>query len=98
LLLKHRRDEARRLRTSARMVASHEAVDGRASAAALDARVLFPRVADAIESLPDDECSGAEKPGPWPGSLICPPPSRAAWSHPACPCTRARFLSRSSHF
>ena len=27
----------------------------RASAAALDARLLFPRVADAIEALPDDE-------------------------------------------
>jgi RNA polymerase sigma-70 factor (ECF subfamily) len=55
LLLKHRRSEARRLRASARMTAGREAADGRASAAALDARVLFPRVADAIAALPDDE-------------------------------------------
>ena len=54
LLAKHRRGEARWLRASARMAAG-EATDGRASAAALDARVLFPRVADAIEALPDDE-------------------------------------------
>ena len=32
-----------------------EAADRRASATALDARVLFPRVADAIEALPDGE-------------------------------------------
>jgi RNA polymerase sigma-70 factor (ECF subfamily) len=55
LLLKHRRGEARRLRASARMVMGRETADGRASAAALDARLLFPRVADAIETLPDDE-------------------------------------------
>jgi RNA polymerase sigma-70 factor (ECF subfamily) len=55
LLLKHRRGEARRLRANARMAASGEATDRRASAAALDARVLFPRVAEAIEALPDDE-------------------------------------------
>ena len=55
LLLKHRRGEARRLRASARMAAGQVAADGRASAAALDARVLFPRVAEAIESLPDGE-------------------------------------------
>ena len=54
LLLKHRRGEARRLRASARM-AAEEATDRRASARALDARVLFPRVADAIEALPDGE-------------------------------------------
>ena len=54
LLLKHRRGEARRLRASARMAAG-EAPDKRASAAALDARVLFPRVAAAIEELPDGE-------------------------------------------
>jgi RNA polymerase sigma factor (sigma-70 family) len=54
LLLKHRRGEARRLRASARMAAVEQA-DRRASAAALDARLLFPRVADAIEALPDDE-------------------------------------------
>ena len=54
LLLKHRRGEARRLRANARMAAD-EAADRRSSAAALDARVLFPRVADAIEALPDGE-------------------------------------------
>ena len=55
LLLKHRRGEARRLRASARIAAADEAADRRASAAALDARLLFPRVADAIEALPDGE-------------------------------------------
>jgi RNA polymerase sigma-70 factor (ECF subfamily) len=55
LLAKHRRAEARRLRANARMAAAGEAIDRRATTAALDARVLFPRVADAIESLPDDE-------------------------------------------
>ena len=54
LLLKHRRAEARRLRASARMAAA-ESTDRRASAAALDARLLFPRVAGAIEGLSDDE-------------------------------------------
>jgi RNA polymerase sigma-70 factor (ECF subfamily) len=55
LLLKHRRAEARRLRASARMAAADEVADRRAGAAALDARVLFPRVAAAIEALPDAE-------------------------------------------
>ena len=55
LLLKHRRGEARRLRATARMTADLTAADGRRGAAALDARLLFPRVADAIEALPDDE-------------------------------------------
>ena len=55
LLLKHRRGEARRLRASARMAAAGEASDKRASAKALDARLLFPRVASAIEALPDGE-------------------------------------------
>jgi RNA polymerase sigma-70 factor (ECF subfamily) len=55
LLLKHRRAEARWLRASARMAVGHEPADRRANAAALDARVLFPRVADAIEALPRDE-------------------------------------------
>ena len=54
LLLKHRRGEARRLRASARMAAD-EAAEKRTTTAALDARLLFPRVADAIEALPDDE-------------------------------------------
>ena len=55
LLLKHRRAEARRLRASARMAAAGETPDRRASAGALDARLLFPRLADAIEALPDGE-------------------------------------------
>jgi len=55
LLAKHRRGEARRLRANARIAASLETTDRRAGAAALDARVLFPRVADAIETLPDGE-------------------------------------------
>ena len=55
LLLKHRRAEARRLRASARMATGGEASEGRASATAADARLLFPRVADAIEALPDGE-------------------------------------------
>jgi RNA polymerase sigma-70 factor, ECF subfamily len=55
LLLKHRRAEARRLRASARVAAAAKVVDRRASAAALDARLLFPRAADAIEALPDGE-------------------------------------------
>ena len=46
--------EARRLRASAR-IAGLEATDGRSSARALDARVLFSRVADAIEALPGGE-------------------------------------------
>ena len=59
LLRKHRRGEARRLRANARIAAGRELADGRASAAAsaeaLDAHVLFPRVAEAIDSLPDGE-------------------------------------------
>ena len=55
LLLKHRRGEARRLRANAQVAAAGEAADKRTSAAALDARLLFPRVADAIETLPDGE-------------------------------------------
>ena len=55
VLLKHRRAEARRLRASARMATAGGAANRRASAAALDARLLLPRVADAIASLPDPE-------------------------------------------
>jgi len=55
LLMKHRRGEARRLRASARMAADSEPPARRAGAAALDARLLFPRVADAMEALPDGE-------------------------------------------
>lgn len=55
LLHKHRRGEARRVRASARMAVDRAAADGPVSAAALDARVLFPRLVDAIESLPPGE-------------------------------------------
>src|SRR5262245_57742030 len=54
LLLKNRRAGPRRRAASAR-TAPAEGADRRASAAALDARLLFPRVADAIGALPDDE-------------------------------------------
>jgi RNA polymerase sigma-70 factor (ECF subfamily) len=53
LLLKHRRGEARRLRASARMAADDETPNRRTPA--LDARLLFPRVAAAIEALPAGE-------------------------------------------
>ena len=53
LLLKHRRSEARRLRASARMAADDETPNRRTPA--LDARLLFPRVAAAIEALPAGE-------------------------------------------
>jgi RNA polymerase sigma factor (sigma-70 family) len=54
LLLKHRRGEARRLRANARMAAD-QAADRGLRAGALEARLLFPRVAEAIEALPDGE-------------------------------------------
>ncbi|HWO92957.1 MAG TPA: sigma-70 family RNA polymerase sigma factor, partial [Methylomirabilota bacterium] len=53
LLLKHRRGEARRLRASARMAADDETPNRRTPG--LDARLLFPRVAAAIEALPAGE-------------------------------------------
>jgi len=43
---------ARRRRASAPIAAPRQVADGRASAAALQARVLFSRAADAIEALP----------------------------------------------
>jgi len=55
LLRKHRRAEARRLRASARMAAGGEAADRRSAAAALHARVLLPRVAEAVDALPELE-------------------------------------------
>jgi len=55
LLLKHRRSEARRLRATARMAADSHPTDWRTRTAALDAGVSISRVADAIESLPDEE-------------------------------------------
>ncbi|HEY3099568.1 MAG TPA: sigma-70 family RNA polymerase sigma factor [Methylomirabilota bacterium] len=55
LLAKHRRGEARRLRASARIAAGREAAAGHPRSGALDARLLFPKVADAVEALPDGE-------------------------------------------
>jgi len=55
LLRKHRRAEARRLRASARMAAGGEAADGRSAAGALHARLLLPRVAEALAALPELE-------------------------------------------
>jgi RNA polymerase sigma-70 factor, ECF subfamily len=55
LLRKHRRSEARRLAASARMEAGRLAADGHAAEAALEARVLLPRVVEALESLPEGE-------------------------------------------
>src|SRR5262245_16607215 len=55
LLLKHGRSEARRLRATARMAADSQPTDWRTRAAALDARMSISSVADAIESLPDEE-------------------------------------------
>jgi RNA polymerase sigma factor (sigma-70 family) len=54
---KHRRAEARRLRATATLAAHRltEGEDGERVAAALDARRLFARVADAIAELPDGE-------------------------------------------
>jgi RNA polymerase sigma-70 factor (ECF subfamily) len=37
------------------MAAGLQGADRRTGAAALEARVLFPRVAEAVEALPDDE-------------------------------------------
>jgi RNA polymerase sigma-70 factor (ECF subfamily) len=55
LLRKHRRAEARRLVASARMAAGRAAAEAREVAGALEARVLLPRVVEALESLPDGE-------------------------------------------
>jgi RNA polymerase sigma factor (sigma-70 family) len=55
LLRKHRRGEARRLAASARMAAGRAAADGHEAANALEARVLLPRVVEALESLPAGE-------------------------------------------
>src|SRR5258706_15758342 len=59
LLRKHRRSEGRRLRASARLGAGHELADRRAhasaSAAAPDAPPPLPRLAGAVDSLPEGE-------------------------------------------
>ena len=55
LLLKHRRSEGRRLRANARMAAGRVVAEGHETVSALEARMVFPRVAEAIESLPEGE-------------------------------------------
>ncbi|HTO71053.1 MAG TPA: sigma-70 family RNA polymerase sigma factor [Myxococcota bacterium] len=55
LLRKHRRAEARWRKASARMAAGGAAADGGRSAAALEARELFGRVAAAVDVLPELE-------------------------------------------
>jgi len=55
LLRKHRRAEARRLRACARMAAGQELADRRAPVGALEAHLVLPRVAEALDCLPDGE-------------------------------------------
>jgi len=57
VLARHRRAEARRLRATAALAASREPPldPAQRAAAALDARELWPRVADAIAGLPAGE-------------------------------------------
>jgi RNA polymerase sigma factor (sigma-70 family) len=56
LVARQRRGEARRLRATARLVAEHTSVDVAATvAASVDAGELWPRVAEAIATLPDAE-------------------------------------------
>jgi RNA polymerase sigma factor (sigma-70 family) len=55
LLARHRRDEARRIRATARLLARHEPAPDPADriAADLDARRLWPHVAEAVAALPE---------------------------------------------
>lgn len=57
LVLKHRRSEARRLRATARVASERpgDPAGENSEIDAVDARVLLPRVADAIAALPDGE-------------------------------------------
>jgi RNA polymerase sigma-70 factor (ECF subfamily) len=55
LLLKHRRSEARRLRASARMAAGALAAQRRSGSAELEAHVLLPKVAEALDALGEAE-------------------------------------------
>jgi len=55
LVLKHRRSEGRRLRANARLLAREVPARRDAVYGASDARLLFPRVIEAIEALPDAE-------------------------------------------
>lgn len=54
LLLKHRRSEARRLRATARLLAAQPS-SARDCGSALDVRVLWPRLVEALEALVDAE-------------------------------------------
>jgi RNA polymerase sigma factor (sigma-70 family) len=57
LVAKHHRNEARRIRASARLVAQRSPQDdpGDQVAAAMDAAELWPRIADAVTELPEGE-------------------------------------------
>jgi RNA polymerase sigma factor (sigma-70 family) len=57
LLSKHRRNEARRMRATARLRAQRATASdpGDRVAAALDAAAIWPRVADAVTELPEGE-------------------------------------------
>jgi RNA polymerase sigma-70 factor (ECF subfamily) len=55
LLLKHRRAEARALRASARLAAGRTDASDPGTEGQVDAHVLFPKVAEAVEALPDGE-------------------------------------------
>jgi RNA polymerase sigma-70 factor (ECF subfamily) len=54
LLLKHRRAEARQLRATARIAAEQATAHG-AAEGLVEARVLFPTLAEALEALPEGE-------------------------------------------
>ena len=57
LLARHRRGEARRIRATARLLARQRPADDPAEhiVCALDARELWPDVAEAVAALPDEE-------------------------------------------
>jgi len=57
LLARHRRSEARRMQATARLLARHGPADDPAEqvVATLDARELWPHVADAVARLPEEE-------------------------------------------
>ena len=56
LVAKHRRSEARRLHATARLAAEHPSqTDADSVIAAVDAGVVWPKVADAVTQLPDGE-------------------------------------------
>ena len=57
LLARHRRSEARRIRATARLLARQQPADDPADqvAGTLDARELWPHVAEAVAALPEEE-------------------------------------------